>query len=104
MGLFRKKMKFETVGEVLQVLDSLNKKSESEPVEQYNIILRRTNNEDVAKVLVAAGFALEKAQKIARRIRHDHLIIETTHFERAELIVSRIQELDDDIRVSIVMA
>lgn len=96
--------KFESVEEILGRLIDIRQKAENEPVTMYNVILRRTRRKDLVALLTTAGFSAEKARKIAKKVKSSHLIIDTTHLERAELVVSRIQEANDKLKVSIVQA
>ena len=68
----------------------------------YQVILRKNNDKNLAKILMAAGFAYLRSCRIAQTALKKDQIIEITHFERAELIQSRIMEQEKNIKVDLI--
>ena len=69
----------------------------------YHVILRKLKkpNKDLAKILMAAGFAYLKSCQHANEAENRDQVIEVTHFERAEMIQYRITEQEKDINVDL---
>jgi hypothetical protein len=75
---------------------------EGELMVMYNVIIRRTRRKDLVSLLMTAGFLEESARSVARKVKNKCSVVYTAHFERAEFIVSRIRQVDKELKVDMV--
>jgi len=76
----------------------------NEGCQHYHLMIRQTEDKDLARALLACGFPYELVRKAEEKAKLDHVIVATVHYERAEHLAEMLRKENPALKVSIMEA
>lgn len=90
--------KFQTLDEIYERKLDLELEALTHLVRQYRVIIRRTSDRRAVAALARTGY------RNAPKLLEQHLILTTTHLERAEMLIERFGDTFPTLRLMVTPA